>query len=309
MSRIKIKNITEADNETSQEGIMRDINIQNYKEIYRHYLSDHNLSNFLDNRRKNNSNDQIGGGTIRIIGYEYNDKEFVLYEKESEDGYDISIHRNNDDTEYKCLHIIINVELKLAYIKNISYHKNCLKGGLDSPGGGSNLLKVCINYLKDTKDTYGVKRIQLMDTSSFLCKSNNKHIQLPIMHTLIFGDTWYGKYGFKPYDSHLDKEDEELSKYYQENKDIVRSTEVDNTNLFNYLFEVLKNQEGKTEKEVKRFIDEYHEKYHNYTISEFFKMFLMKFDKNCGIFSQFYRGFYKNQKLYNFYGHSFYLDI
>jgi hypothetical protein len=32
-----------------------------------------------------------------------------------------------------------------------------------------------------------------------------------MLHILVFGDTWYGKYGFRPYDPHNDIEDDVLT--------------------------------------------------------------------------------------------------
>jgi hypothetical protein len=204
---------------------------------------------------------------------------------------------------------LISVEFNLAYIQNISYYNDCVSTGLDYPGGGSSLLKMCIQFLKDKKDKYGVRRIQLKDTSSFWCKNIKEPIQLSILHTLIFGDTWYGKYGFRQYIPETDKPHKGLLEAYEKNRQIVNTIKVKDTNLFNYLFEIMKDMSQKSEEEQKTFIDKYYEINKNLTIRKFFRKFMGNFQKSCDIFSRFYIKYFSQLELYNFYGHSFYLDI
>lgn len=300
------------DDLSAQESIMRDIKIRDYDKVYFQYVTDNpHLGLFIDKRNSYKNNKHVGGGKVNKIRVSYKNNDFIIFEKKVDNGYDIAIHRNNDVEEVEtCLHVMIDSITGLAYLQNISYYKNCnMKGNLNNPGGGGILLRMCIKFLKKSKEKYDIRRIQLKDNSLFTCKLNNKKIFLPIIHTLLFGDTWYGKYGFRPYIPDSDQEDKELNEYYSKNKEIVLTTKVKDTNLFNYLFEALKDESNKSEVEIKTFIDEYYAKYKNCTISQFFKMFLLNFDSTCKIFSKIYRGFYTNLKLYNFYGHPFYLDI
>lgn len=299
---------------SQQELIMKDIQIRDYDKVYVQYMiNDLDLISFINKRnsRINIDNKKTGGGKVRKIHISYENNEFIIYEKELKNGYDISIQRyNNIEEVEKCLHVMIDSTIGIAYLQNISYYKDCnVRANLDHPGGGGILLRLCIYFLKDKKERYRITRIQLKDNSMFTCRSNSRKLFFSSMHTLLFGDTWYGKYGFRPYDPDLMEEDKELLKYYMENKEIVQTVKVKDTNLFNYLFEVLKDVPDKSESEIQKFINRYHEKYKDHTISQFFRMFLLDFDSTCSIFSRFYRGFYKNKRLYNFYGHSFYLDI
>ena len=303
-------------NREIQEKIMKDIRIKNPQKVYFQYMvDDRDLIEFIDNRNKYKTYDknnciQNGGGKTRKLKYEHGNKIFILYEKQVHDGYDISIRRQDDlDNSQTCLHIMINTELHLAYINNISYYKDCIKTGLDYPGGGSILLKMCIQFLKDTKDRYNVSRLQLKDNSYFRCTKNKESIRLSILNTLIFGETWYGKYGFRPYNSIDNKPNKQLLKAYDNNKSIVKNTKVKDTNLFNYLYETLKELKPGNIKENKKIIDKYYEKHKDLTISQFFRRFLIKFQDACELFSMFYINYYDDQKLHSFFGESFYLDI
>ena len=51
--------------------------------------------------------------------------------------------------------------------------------------------------LKKYKNKLGINMIILTDNSIKIC--NKKNIILSKMLILLTGDTWYGKYGFKPF--------------------------------------------------------------------------------------------------------------
>lgn len=291
-----------------QENIMKDIKIKSHKKVYFQYMiNDPNLMDFLLKRNKNNT--QTGGGKIRKIKYKFDNKIFKLYEKEVEDGYDISVHRTDDlENPQTCLHIMINTEFHLAYIQNISYYEDCVSTLLEHPGGGSILLKMCIEFLKDTQSRYNVKRIQLKDNSYFTCFENNEKIKLALLHTLIHGETWYGKYGFRPYKPYNDTRDEVLYKFYKNNRNIVRNTKVKDTNLFHYINRIIKKKVGDAKK-AKEIMKKYYSKFKDDLIVDFFKKYLLKFQHSCKGFSEFYMEFAQDNGIYDFNGKSFYLDI
>ncbi len=303
-------------NHIIQESKMKHININDYKKVYRQYmLNDPTLIQFIDKRNNYGKNDKIyfsqsGGAKVKKLKYKHDSYTYILYEIKNVDGYDISIRRKNDiDNPQSCLHILINTELRLAYIQNISYYKDCVDTGLEHPGGGSKLLKMCIQFLKDTVDRYNVKRIQLKDNSMFTCHKNNKKIKMSLMHTLLYGDTWYGKYGFRPYDPYNDVQDKELSEIYEKNIIIVKTTKTKDTNIYNYLYDLLLDNDQSNKEKIKEKIDNYYKKYANNTINVLFRNFLMNFENACAIFSQFYIGFCIGLHIYDFTGESFYLDI
>jgi hypothetical protein len=247
---------------------------------------------------------------LKKIKYEYDGKEFILYEMRIDEGYDISIYRNDDPNDpQSCLHISTDTSCGIAYVRNIEYSKNCVSAGLEYPGGGSILLKLCIKFLKENRTKYGIRRIQLKDNSTFTCIANKKKIALPVLHTLLFGDTWYGKYGFRPYDYNNDTEDDRLAKAYDNNKIIITTTKAKDTNIFNYFLEMLNSEHPEKKEENEKKIKEQYKKYGNLTLDRFFRKFIMNFQKTCVGISMFYMNFSTNLKLQNFYGESFYLDI
>lgn len=254
----------------------------------------------------NGSTDQFCRPKMRESIYTYEKNRYIVRERTDKYGRSLAILRESDDSQ-SCMHMMIDDSennYRAAYLQNISRHSDCALQS-EYQVTGNSLLRLSLSLAKK----YDVKRIQLKDNSTYLCKPRNKKLLFPLMHTLLWGNTWYGKYGFRPYDPDRDEEDVELAKIYDENKNIVRMTKVADTNLFNYLSEIFTDDKTKTEAEIKNIVDRYYAKYSNHTISEFFRTYLSEFDRACSAFSLFYLGFAKNNDIYNFYGHSFYLDL
>jgi len=288
--------------------VMRSIGIRKTREVYKQYmLEDHDLMRFIEDRYNNNT--QKGGGKIRKIHYVFENYDFVMYERKIEDGYDISVRRNDDiEDAQTCLHIMCNSKLGLAYLQNISYYKDCVKVGLQYPGGGSVLLKMFLDFMRTNKDRYKIKRIQLKDNSMYPCK--NSKIKFAIMHTLMFGNTWYGKYGFRPYDPYENKPDEYGREKYNLNKLITKTTMVKNTKLFDLLKDALKKAKPDyTDNKIKTFVDTFRQNYGSYSVNRFAQEFLAKYDMTCDVFYLFYERFADNIGLTNFFDRSFYLDL
>lgn len=292
------------------------IKIKDHEQVYSLYsVSDPYLMKFLNDRHQNKKPVHAAGGkNPNRIEYVFEGYTFIIFELKVEDGYDIAIRRSNDpESAQTCLHIMINSRDGLAYVKNISYYPECIKVGLEHPaelkhpGGGSVLLKLCLQFLKQNKAKYKIRRIQLLDNSFVRCDANKKNISLSLMHTLMLGNTWYGKYGFRPYDPYLDIEDAEDAEMYDLNHKIVKRTIVKNTNLFNYLYKVIRTQKSKTD--AKAIVDKYYDLYKDYTIGQFFRMFLAKYDDSCSMLSAFYKRYAFNQNIWNPHNSSFYLDI
>jgi hypothetical protein len=120
---------------------------------------------------------------------------------------------------------------------------------------GTILLKLALVYLKRYKDKYKIKRIVLQDNSKKRCtyyieeekmidgklkKINvkvDKEIDLGLLHTLKTGHTWYGAYGFRPYDSTTKSINIVANQDYEENIETVNK-QVTKTTLFGYLKEI-----------------------------------------------------------------------
>jgi hypothetical protein len=306
---------------TAQERIMKRIRIPNYKKVYAQYFMDYQFMQFIDRFHYTVMDYQNSkkGGCTKKINYTFDNKKFVLYEDRTKNRIDISIRRKNDtESAPSCLHIIINSSATsgIAYVQNISYYKDRCKIGLNYQSGGSILLKLCIQYLKENQIKYGAKRITLNDNSTFICNSNQERIEFSLMHTLLFGDTWYGKYGFRPYEPYKNIPDDTLNDFYKKNKLIVEKTLVRDTNLFEYIRRVVRKKvNGSKEQDEllleteRMWMEKYYENFKDYTIGRFFKTYLNDFQETCKHFSEFYIEYAHDCGIYNFYGESFYLDI
>ncbi len=286
---------------------LKDIKIPHYKKYFIKLMDNFNVS------REYKHNNIVGGKTTKL---EY--KGFVFYCKQKKDNsYDISIRRNDNEIERNidhCLHIIIDKHIKdynkdkLAYIENISYYNDCIKTGLKHPGGGSVLLKLALKFLKKNKDKFDINRIYLVDNSNFYCKGLSKNINLPILSTLIYGHTWYGKYGFRPYDSANNKPNEILLKKYNNNKKIIKTEIIKYTTLPIHLLKMIETNETDKEK-IKKTFKTFYNEYSKLHVYEYFEIFINTFDSNCKLLSTFYEEFADDIGLYDFHGKSFYLDI
>jgi hypothetical protein len=76
-----------------------------------------------------------------------------------------------------------------------------------------------------------------------------------------------------------------------------------------FTYALTEEQPNTTKNGITNRINKMMNKYGNLTIGDFFRTFLLKFDETCNAFSRFYIQYATDQKLYNFHGGSFYLDI
>ncbi len=100
------------------------------------------------------------------------------------------------------------------------------------------------------------------------------------------GDTWYGKYGFIPFDIETNKSDSLLVHKYNKNKLIVSTTKVKDTKVKKYILEAI------TKLKIKQDISDFSaqlDKFSDHSIKDFLLHFLIKFNKTCLIFEHFYK--------------------
>ena len=215
-------------------NIFKNIKCMNNTGFIISIAEDRPFYDFIEKRKKNCNQNIIGGG-IKKIKYIYNGNKFKLFENYDE-GYNISVFRKDNKDEYnqKCLFIMIDNN-GVAYIGNISYYKDCIKSGLEYPGGGSILLKMAITYLKENKNKYKIKIIQVQDNSRLLCEKNKKNIDLSSIYMLTKGDTWYSKHGFKPFDTDEMKLNKKNYRIFKNNQKKVKEINVGDTNIIKIL--------------------------------------------------------------------------
>jgi hypothetical protein len=253
-----------------------------------------------------NTNIQYGSGRVKYIY----DKESYIFNI-SEDKYGINISLINTKGEQDCIMIFIDKETKLASIAQLEYNERCVSDKIKT-GSGSLLLNITLAFLRDNKDRYGIKRIILTDLSHKYCYGY-KDIKLPIMYFLLYGDTWYGRYGFRPYNKKENKLDKIMNDEYEKNKKIINNCKLgDIPQLFNYInsfyVEMNTEEKKKTNFDMNK-LKKYMENNKQIYLSKFLKFFLRYFDRTCGLFEKFYIGLFNKLKMTDFYGVSFYLDI
>ena len=69
-----------------------------------------------------------------------------------------------------------------------------------------------------------MKFIYLLDLSSKLCEDAN--FDLGLLYTFLKGDTWYGKWGFRPANKDTNDIDTKKNKIYEKNKYIISKIKV-----------------------------------------------------------------------------------
>ncbi len=138
--------------------------------------------------------------------FKYKNKEIVMFKTIEKHSIKYSIHKiyKNQDMEELRYCLLIEIYNNLANITNIMSSNNCK---YEKPKniniGGSELLDIAIAFIKSKKKEYNIKKICLKDNSSKYYYYNGKQKAQPMsyLYTLLFGDTWYGSRGFRPYNN------------------------------------------------------------------------------------------------------------
>ena len=271
------------------------------------------MLNFKDTRKKplqfrNFLTNQIGGGKKLKVTYEENE---YIFEEALDKNYYILWSKD----EFECSTVVIDIDTKTAEIHNISNYASCL--ATTNTNIGSTLLRITIAMLKKYKDKFDINKIFITDNSVKKC--GNKNITLSTMMILLTGDTWYGKYGFRP-------REERFVKKYNNNKTIMNTIELKDIDLIKYLKKtkmckdtlslrsrVLDKNFNSSNlhfcsdiiKISKKFIKD-HPKM---LLKDYLTKFIKDFDKTCEYFYDFYEDLFDDLELCYFQGRSFMLSI
>lgn len=242
------------------------------------------------NLKKLFDDDQIGGGKKLTINYE--NHQYIFKESSINNHY---ILKTQDDDE--CIYIIISQDDNVAEIHGLGNYKSCLQE--TNQNVGSTLLKITLKLLKKYKDRFNIKMVILTDNSVKKCNKND--IKLGLMLTMLTGDTWYGKYGFRPIKIKDNTYifDEFEYKKYEQNKQIMLTIKITDINLLKYI-KLTNNQRliNATEKIIKS----------NPTmlLKDFLFNLLRDYDKTCEYFNMFYESLFNKISVYDphrkFYG-------
>jgi hypothetical protein len=264
-------------------------------DIYRNSFILH-YPNKMSNKEFYKILDQIGGGKKLTI--EYNNEKYIFEESPINDNYYVLY--SLDKSELECVSIIIDKKYKLAEIHGIGNYSTCLKD--TNINIGSLLLKLTLKMLKKYKERFNIKDIVLTDKS--LKKCDSVYIKLSIMMILLSGHTWYGKYGFRPYDLKTNKLelDVRLNEKYEKNMEIMNTITISKANILKYI--LLTNKKSII-KDVERLL----EIQPNYLLKDFIKSFIHNYDNTCKYFNIFYEKLFDDIGLYNFYKNTFGLKL
>lgn len=273
---------------------------------------------------KNPNNNLIGGA--KIFSVSYNDSIYKFEQSEIDNNHFILY--SYEENPLDCVSIIISKKDKLAEIHGIGNYQKCLQ--TSNMNIGSTLLKITIKMLKKYKDKLGIIMITLTDNSIKSCgiadrkckafstlqpslnlrkskdfSQNNcgkENIILSKMLFLLSSDTWYGKYGFRPYDIQVKSMNERTNKEYDRNKEIMESITITQANILKYI-EMTKKE--RIIQDIKKLLLVEP----NMLVTDFLSQFLKDYDKTCKYFSMFYEELFKDLGLTDFYRQSFALLI
>ena len=227
------------------------------------------------------------GGSDRKLTIKYNNNKYIFEEAHDKDYY-VLFSKDN----FECVSVLIQKIDKTAEIHGIGNYKSCIKE--TNTNVGSTLFKITLKMLQKYKEKCDIIKIIITDNS--LKKCNNYNIKLGLMLTLITGDTWYGKYGFRP-------SDEELIKYYENNKRIINKITLKDVNFIKYL------KMTKLNKTVIDSAKKFIEKHQSLLLKDYLLKFIKEYDKTCEYFYDFYFTLFNDLGLYDFYQRTFELDI
>jgi hypothetical protein len=269
------------------------------------------MNHLYYNLLSNSDINQSGSGIqkkqteLNIIS-EFNGYEFkVVLEKTK---YDILInvitYKKNNPLD--CAIINIDRKKKIAYINNISYYDDCMKQTSDSKmhKKGSTLLKFILDFLKKNS-SLEIKRIILSDNSIKTCNKCDAQVFLANMYFLLYGDTWYGKYGFRPYDIKNNIPDKNALKQYMKNKMIISKVRVKDINLIKYITGFNEKNKLLNVDKINKLIKIWSDRY----LSDFLLELLKDYNKYCCLLAHIQPKLFLKLGMQSFYGYSFYLDI
>jgi hypothetical protein len=134
-------------------------------------------------------------------------------------------------------------------------------------------------------------------------------IELDAFYMLLYGDTWYGKHGFVPFDEINKTDDEFMMEKYNENKNIVMNTniaDIDMKALFKYGIDKANTKLKENKKPIINITDDmvnsFVNEYKNKSITVFMRGLAKNYDKTCIIFFYMYKKLMGRLKMNNLHG-------
>ena len=261
------------------------------------------------------NDDYLVGGSepdgIDGIIFKYKGVNFTFYKTSDKYSINLSIFQGDDDEKsMNCSVIMIDKIEKSADISGISYDPKCFSGPQVNSFGpepsGKLLLKVTLAFIEKIKNHYDIKYIKLKDNSRKSCITNGNGVPFDTYLMFVSGNTWYGKYGFVPFDQGKKKTDKNKLKDYTKNQKIVKSTKVKNTNIAKYIKKAIKKLKRKvSDEDVDRLVEKNKDK----SIMDFMQIMSKNYDEFCGIFYYIYKDLMYDLRIYDFHGEVYWKEI
>jgi hypothetical protein len=247
--------------------------------LYRHY-------HLFYNHKK----EQHGGGYF----IEYNNEK-IKFDKVVDDDH-TKLFLSTIDGNGDCILILIFKDSDIALLQSLS-NDNCLKN--PKLNNGKHLMAIAIKVLKKYKQKFNIKYVDLTDNSFIYCDKNVK-ISLADLSLLQYGDTFYGRFGFK-------LKEKKYNKMMINNKLILKNLLTKDINLSKIIIEL---KEYKLNKELLKTIYNSYQEYENELFIKWFlyiSKLLMKY--NCEFFDNFIIEIFQNYKLYSLAHKVFILEL
>ncbi len=242
----------------------------------------HKYKSFTNFIKDSNLINQIGGNKLKV-NYKIDDNENT-YIFEKDDYSDLYILSSFDKYTQHCIVVSVDKTNRIANINELNgTTNNCLKS-TNIKNSGSHLLKITLKMIEKYKDKLNINVITLFDTSFKFCGKHS--LDLIYLSVLTSGETWYGKYGFRPVieisnnnGNNINiKINNQLNDIYEKNKKIMDQLTITDINFIKYFIGT------KLENTIKKVIQEFPKM----LIKDVVKRLLSQWDKTCDIFANIY---------------------
>jgi hypothetical protein len=122
------------------------------------------------------------------------------------------------------------------------------------------------------------------------------------------GETWYGKYGFLPFDTTTNSLYIETLIDYKTNQNLVKLIPLGCTKTKKYFIQAVK--ELRLQKNFPdKLIDKMFDNYNDLSISKFFRDLLKRYEQTCEIFSLIYRNIMRDLHIVDLHGKAYYKPL
>jgi hypothetical protein len=103
----------------------------------------------------------------------------------------------------------------------------------------SNLFEDVLDFLKYWKKKYFISKIVSQDLSFIPCHGFPSVVHYSDYKMIVLGKTYYGKYGFLPWDNSYERPNKKLLRKYISRKKIINDLRIDNTDILRWINTIL----------------------------------------------------------------------